>query len=145
MVTKSFFRSEVASRAALVDCPSSLSGLFSASGPKPLVGASTLWLSELLSYLDAVGSDVSDVCSVFSTVSDREKLSEVCYELSCIPVWYRLCSYMKFSANGMSSVDAFGVRSVSGETIEVGSARCPQEVMPSSMDRSSYNSSRCVQ
>lgn len=140
MVTKSFLRSDIASRAASIDCPFELT----LNAPKPLVGASTLWLSEVLSRLDAVGNDVAAVCSVFSNVSDIEKLAAVRSELSCIPVWYRLSTYTKVSENGVVMADVFAVWSLSRELIEVGSSRCPPGVVPR-VNTSDYKGSRCVQ
>jgi len=139
MVTQSFFRSEIVSRASSVDCP------FYDADSAPIVGISTLWISDFLTCLDAGGSDISFVCKAFSSVINLSHIDKVRFELSRIPVWYRLCAYRKLSANGMTRIDAFGVRTLSGETIEVGSVGCPKDVLPRSFNRHAYDKNTCVQ
>lgn len=140
MLSKEMMRCELVSRAKLNACPFRLS----VSSPQPVVGLSSVWLSDLVSGLDAAGDDVSAVCSVFRSMSDHSDLRAVRVELSRIPIWYRLCAYSVLSANKISKYEAFGVRSVSGHLFEVGSRRCPKEVLPVNFGKDAYRQGVCV-
>lgn len=140
MLHKEIRRSDLVARVKSKMCPFRLS----ASSPQPVVGSSSKWLSDLVSGLDAAGDDASDVCAVFHSVSEHSDLRAVRFELSRIPVWYRLCAYSVVSANNISKYEAFGVRSVNGHLFEVGSRRCPKEVLPVDFGKDAYRRGICV-
>ena len=141
MLRKEMLRSDLFSRANLNKCPFRLS----AGSPQPVVGSSAAWLSDLLFGLDAAGSEVSEVCSAFGAASDYSDLPAVRFELSRIPIWYRLCVYSVLSANKISKYDAYGVRTVEGQMFEVGSRWCPREVLPLNFGKDAYKNGLCVQ
>lgn len=138
MLNQSFLRSEIVERVALNTCPFSTDKSVHA-------GISCDWLLSLLSGLDAAGEDISEVCGVLKASSEYEKLDDVRYELSRVPVWYRLCMYSVRSANKISNRDAYGGRSVEEKVYEVGSSEFPKEVLPFGVGTASYKRGDIVQ
>lgn len=138
MENKSFLRSEIVERGNLNTCPFSNYNSVHA-------GISCDWLLSLLSGLEAAGEDISEVCSVLRAASESEHLSHVRCELSRIPVWYRLITYLELGANKISTHEVCGVRSVCGRTYKVGSWECPASVLPRSYPVSAYKRGLCVQ
>lgn len=141
LVTNEIMRSDLFSRVILNKCPFSSS----VDSPQLSFGSSVNWLSDLLSDLDGAGGDVDEVRSVFRAASEASDLSDVRFELSRIPVWYRLRLYSKLSANGISKIDAYGVYSAGGQFYEVGSSECPKKVLPKDLNKNDYKRGLCVQ